>query len=123
MSFKLIAFLFFQNWQSTLMLHAFQEQLILSQGSIPSNKSDANFNLGLITSKMSAIVDLEQHTSGFHEPFYVLIAEKTPAAVMMHMWRLDISSQTDGNEGNDKMNFSNVHAVYYLERLWLGCIS
>lgn len=87
------------------MLHAFQEQLILSQGSIPSgNKGDSaaagHFHTGLITSKMSAIVDLEQHTSGFHEPFYVLIAEKTAAAVMMHMWRLDISSQSsDQNEG------------------------
>ena len=97
------------------MLHAFQEQLILSQGSIPSNKGDANFNLGLITSKMSAIVDLEQHTSGFHEPFYVLIAEKTPAAVMMHMWRLDISSQSDRNEG--KINFTFCEGEKYAPKL------
>jgi hypothetical protein len=39
-----------------MLLHAFQEQIIVSQGSFPSNQTD----LGLITSKMSAIVDLRQ---------------------------------------------------------------
>jgi hypothetical protein len=39
-----------------MLLHAFQEQVIISQGSFPSNQTD----LGLITSKMSAIVDLRQ---------------------------------------------------------------
>ena len=39
-----------------MLLHAFQEHVIVSQGSFPSNQTD----IGLITSKMSAIVDLRQ---------------------------------------------------------------
>jgi hypothetical protein len=39
-----------------MLLHAFQEQVIVHQGSFPTNQTD----LGLITSKMSAIVDLRQ---------------------------------------------------------------
>ena len=39
-----------------MLLHAFQEHVIVSQGSFPANQTD----LGLITSKMSAMVDLRQ---------------------------------------------------------------
>jgi hypothetical protein len=51
---------------------------------------------------MSAMVDLEQQTGGFHEPFYAVVAEKMDgvSGVMMHMWRLEISSQPDQQDGN-----------------------
>ncbi len=87
-----------QNWQSTLLLHAFQEQLILSQGCIPRSRNDPNASsAGLITSRMSAMVDLQQQAGDFHEPFYIVLAEKNEnvSCVMMHMWRLDISSTPD----------------------------
>lgn len=76
------------------MLHAFQEQLILAQGTIPSSR-DAAVNLGLITSKMSAVVDLDHQGSAFHEPFYVLVAEKTREGVVVHMWKLVIASEPE----------------------------
>ena len=88
------------------MLHSFQEQLILSQSSLPScgqqqQQQQQPFNAGLITSRMSAIVDLQQQSSSsggsFREPFYTLVAEKTAdKGVMMHMWRLVIASERDG---------------------------
>ena len=104
----------FQDWQNTMMLHAFQEQLIVAQGTIPNNRrktgnggqettrqasSQLNFG-GLITSKMSAMVDL-QHSGGegFCEPFYVLVAEKTSREeTKMHMWRLELCSEGGNNE-------------------------
>ena len=94
----------FQNWQSTLLLHAFQKQLIVAQGSIPSCRSDPNASAasahsfgGLITSRMSAMVDLQQQAGSFHEPFYIVVAEKIEdvSGVMMHMWRLDVTSESD----------------------------
>ena len=99
-----------QNWQSTLLLHAFQKQLIVAQGSIPScrnepNAANASSSLGvggLITSRMSAMVDLQQHSGAFHEPFYIVVAEKIEdvSGVMMHMWRLDVTSEADpGHDG------------------------
>lgn len=85
-----------------MMLHAFQEQLIVAQGTIPNRrcgkeeKPSAGLNFGLITSKMSAMVDLQHHGDGFCEPFYVLVAEKTPRdGTMMHMWRLELCSDGD----------------------------
>ncbi len=91
-----------QNWQSTLMLHAFQEQLILSEASIPSGQRRSGLSTahpsGFITSRMSAVVDLDQHQGGFREPFYTLVAEKADSGVLMHMWRLVISS--GGAEGD-----------------------
>ena len=97
------------------MLHGFQESLILAQSSIPTKdtsntnsddkdealttlRSNAAVNLGLITSRMSAIVDLDSDSDaakgdGFREPFYVLVAEKTVAGVMLHMWRLTVTSK------------------------------
>ena len=101
-----------QNWQSTLLLHAFQKQLIVVQGSIPScrrsepNAANASSGClgvgGLITSRMSAMVDLQQHSGSFHEPFYIVVAEKIEdvSGVMMHMWRLDVTSEPDtGHDG------------------------
>ena len=97
------------------MLHGFQESLILAQSSIPTRdntnsdadkdnealtalRSNAAVNLGLITARMSAIVDLDSDSDaakgdGFREPFYVLVAEKTVAGVMLHMWRLTVTSK------------------------------
>ena len=59
---------------------------------------------GLIPSRMSAIVDLQQQQQSgggsFREPFYTLVAEKTQnKGVMMHMWRLVVASEKDENEG------------------------
>lgn len=51
---------------------------------------------------MSAMVDLEQHSGSFHEPFYIVVAEKIEdvSGVMMHMWRLDVTSESDpDNDG------------------------
>lgn len=95
------------------MLHGFQESLILAQSSIPTAsstdpdeplaRSNAAVNLGLITSRMSAIVDLDSDSDnhgkgeGFREPFYVLVAEKTVAGVMVHMWRLTVTSKVSFN--------------------------
>ena len=115
----------FQDWQNTMMLHAFQEQLIVAQGTIPNNRrktgngggqettrqqatSQLNFG-GLITSKMSAMVDL-QHSGGegFCEPFYVLVAEKTSREeTKMHMWRLELCSEGGNNENeNDDARYA-----------------
>ena len=46
---------------------------------------------------MSAMVDLQQHLGSFHEPFYIVVAEKIEdvSGVMMHMWRLDVTSESD----------------------------
>ena len=56
-----------------MLLHAFQEHVIVSQGSFPSNQTD----IGLITSKMSAIVDLRQVLNIFlvssYDLFFYLI--------------------------------------------------
>ena len=54
-----------------MLLHAFQEQVIVSQGSFPSNQTD----LGLITSKMSAIVDLRQVEPLFLKQLFVLTGD------------------------------------------------
>lgn len=80
-----------QDWQNTMLLHTFQEQ-VLAQGSLPGNK-DTGINLGLITSKMSAMVDLQHSDGHFNEPFYVLVAEKIATGVMLHMWRLVLASE------------------------------
>ena len=87
------------------MLHSFQEQLIVSQSSIPVAGSQLQAAAaGLIPSRMSAIVDLQQQQQSgggsFREPFYTLVAEKTQnKGVMMHMWRLVVASEKDENEG------------------------
>ena len=78
-----------QDWQNTMLLQTFQEQVILSQGSF----DNAEFNHGLITSNMSAMVDLQDQ---FSEPFYVLLMEKVASgSAMMHMWRLVLSSEPE----------------------------
>ena len=94
-----------QDWQNTMMLHAFQEQLIVAQGTIPNRRcpgkedKSTGLNFGLITSKMSAMVDLQNH-DGFCEPFYALVVEKTPrGGAEMHMWRLELCS--DGESAQD----------------------
>ena len=74
-----------QDWQNTMLLQTFQEQVILSQGSFGQDQ-------GLITSNMSAMVDLQDQ---FSEPFYVLLMEKVGQKVQMHMWRLVLSSEPE----------------------------
>lgn len=62
-----------QDWQNTMLLHTFQHQVILS----PQSFKVAGFNHGLITSNMSAMVDLQNTDGGqFNEPFYILLMEK-----------------------------------------------
>ena len=78
-----------QDWQNTMLLQTFQEQVILSQGSFGSSHE---FTSGLITSNMSAMVDLQDQ---FSEPFYVLLMEKVSQKVQMHMWRLVLSSEPE----------------------------
>ena len=86
-----------------MLLHTFQEQVILSQGSSGAKGSDG---FGLITSNMSAMVDLQNTDGGhFKEPFYILVMEKLhpqssgggqqQQGVMMHMWRLVLASEPD----------------------------
>jgi len=88
-----------RDWQSTLMLHAFQEQLITAQSRLPSTRTSLNPS-GLIPARMSAVVDLTSPHDDRHfcEPFYALVAEKTPEGAMMHMWRLTVASE-DNEEG------------------------
>ena len=63
-----------QDWQNTMLLHTFQEQVILSQGSSDAKGSEG---FGLITANMSAMVDLQNTDGGhFKEPFYILVMEK-----------------------------------------------
>lgn len=114
-----------QDWQNTMLLHTFQEQVILSQGSSDAKGSEG---FGLITANMSAMVDLQNTDGGhFKEPFYILVMEKLHpsgiskfllvffrqiiilkkwfffmksdggkgVAVMMHMWRLVLASEPD----------------------------
>ncbi len=103
-----------QDWQSTLMLHAFQEQLILSEASIPSGHKKVAAQ-GLITAGMSAMVDLDQSPGGtFREPFYALVAEKTPegdGGVLMHMWRLVVASEAEGGRAAETEDGGNALSV------------
>ena len=86
-----------QDWQNTMLLHTFQEQVILAQGSNPGK--DTGINLGLITSKMSAMVDLQYTNGSFCEPFYVLLVEKVADGAMLHMWRLVLASEAEAEPG------------------------
>ena len=108
-----------------MMLHAFQEQLIVAQGTIPNRKygkgeeksTAGGLNYGLITSKMSAMVDLQHHGEGFCEPFYVLVAEKTQRdGAMMHMWRLELCSDGDqpnnDQDGDNRYQLPNTHKFF-----------
>ncbi|XP_040565654.1 dmX-like protein 2 isoform X5 [Lepeophtheirus salmonis] len=90
------------NWANTLLLHAFQGKLAFS----PSELHDKSY---FFTSKMGAVVDLGQtsteSTAGFSEPFFVLLVEKmSDSSVIMHMWRLVISS------GEEKKNSHGYHS-------------
>lgn len=85
-----------QDWQNTMLLQTFQEQVILSQGSFGSSSEFTNS--GLITSNMSAMVDLQDQ---FSEPFYVLLMEKVSQKVQMHMWRLVLSSEPEQVKSED----------------------
>ena len=116
-----------------MMLHAFQEQLIVAQGTIPNRKygkgeeksAAGGLNFGLITSKMSAMVDLQHHGEGFCEPFYVLVAEKTQRdGTMMHMWRLELCSDGDqpNNDQDGENRYPNTHKLL-LTILFFGIYS
>ena len=67
--------------------------MILSQGTF----DNGGLNHGLITSNMSAMVDLQNNENGqFSEPFYILLMEKMADGAKMHMWRIVLSSTPDG---------------------------
>jgi hypothetical protein len=95
-----------QDWQNTMLLHAFQEQLIVSHGNLPSQRSCSSKSkdggskgVGLIPASMSAMVDLQslQGVGGsFCEPFYVVLVEKKSEksggafSFYMHMWKITL---------------------------------
>ena len=108
-----------QDWQNTMLLHAFQEQLIVSHGNLPTQRNckakskDAATGLGLIPSSMSAMVDFQSMKGGsgtFCEPFYVLLIEKKSEKstsggfnFYMHMWKvtLCLESQSSTQDPDD----------------------
>ena len=101
-----------QDWQNTTLLHAFQEQLILAHGNLPSQRcfrmrSKNHEGKGLIPTSMSAMVDLQSLGGGsFCEPFYVLLVEKKSDKGSfnfdMHMWKVSLclegSNAPDNND-------------------------
>ena len=101
-----------QDWQNTTLLHAFQEQLILAHGNLPSQRcfglrSKNHEGKGLIPTSMSAMVDLQSLGGGsFCEPFYVLLVEKKSDKGLfnfdMHMWKVSLclegSNAPDDND-------------------------
>ena len=113
-----------QDWQNTMLLHAFQEQLIVAHGNLPSqrtccpssrSKDDTKVGgggAGLIPPSMSAMVDLQSLHGGsgrFCEPFYVLLVEKKSEKggvginFDMHMWKvtLCLEGKNDGTGDPD----------------------
>ncbi|CAB0020600.1 unnamed protein product [Nesidiocoris tenuis] len=82
------------DWQNTQLLHVFQSQLICGQ-----KDELAKTSLGLLENNMSAMVDLH-HTAEFEEPFYLVVLERTTQGTTLHMWRLVIASQPEGNVFN-----------------------
>ena len=106
-----------QDWQNTMLLHAFQEQLIVAHGNLPSQRCWGGSTLkegnrrsgGLIPSSMSAMVDLQSiHgiNGRFCEPFYVLLVEKKDEksgaeegfVFDMHMWKVNLCLEGDGKD-------------------------
>uniref|UniRef100_A0A0A9WH85 DmX-like protein 2 n=1 Tax=Lygus hesperus TaxID=30085 RepID=A0A0A9WH85_LYGHE len=87
------------DWQNTQLLHVFQSQLICGQ------KDQATKNsLGLMENNLSAMVDLHG-TAEFEEPFYLVVLERTTQGTTLHMWRLVIASQPEGNELSESMMY------------------
>ncbi|XP_063708500.1 dmX-like protein 2 isoform X2 [Culicoides brevitarsis] len=83
------------DWQNTQFLHVFQEQLITGK----KTEKTTHLNevpVGLINSKMEAMVDLQRDVM-FEEPFYIVILEKTQDGTTIHMWRLVIASHSSTN--------------------------
>ncbi|CAG0879086.1 unnamed protein product [Darwinula stevensoni] len=79
------------DWQNTVFLHVYQEQMIHGSSS-----------LGNILE--GAMVDLRS-SSMFTEPFYVVLIEKTDEGSLLHMWRMVVSSQpaAQGDFGSGHM--------------------
>ena len=90
-----------QNWQNTILLHTFHFEMV--HGSMQCSQSGAK--LGLFPSSMSAMVDLRENQVGFHEIFYVVLAEKVDNSTLMHMWQLVLESPEP--EAEDKSNHSS----------------
>lgn len=89
------------DWQNTQFLHVFQEQLITGERGdnesnlfpiIENNMDTGESYGGLMEKDLDAMVDL-QRNSVFEEPFYIVVLEKTPTGVTIHMWRIVIASQ------------------------------
>ena len=85
-----------QNWQNTILLHTFHFEMV--HGSMQCSQSGAK--LGLFPSSMSAMVDLRENQAGFHEIFYVVLAEKVDNSTLMHMWQLVLESPEPEAESN-----------------------
>lgn len=86
------------DWQNTQFLHVFQEQLITGQRKeARASMATDNFDLGLMENQMGVMVDLQQNAV-FEEPFYIVLIERTTNGSTIHMWRIVIASQPDGNE-------------------------
>ncbi|KAF6211101.1 hypothetical protein GE061_014215 [Apolygus lucorum] len=87
------------DWQNTQLLHVFQSQLICGQKDQATKSS-----LGLIENNLSAMVDLHG-SAEFEEPFYLVVLERTTQGTTLHMWRLVIASQPEGNELSESMMY------------------
>ena len=116
-----------QDWQNTMLLHAFQEQLIVAHGNLPSQRSggskskgnSSKVGAGLIPSSMSAMVDLQSLHMGisgrFCEPFYVLLVEKKGDKhggggfiFDMHMWKVKLCLEGKNAEEHDDTSSGTV---------------
>ncbi len=83
-----------QDWQNTLFLHVFQEQLITGERTDRVVHDGRAGELGLMHNNYGAMVDLHQNAD-FEEPFYIVLLERTTQSTTVHMWRLVISSLPD----------------------------
>nr|XP_018898945.1 PREDICTED: dmX-like protein 2 isoform X2 [Bemisia tabaci] len=87
------------DWQNTQFLHVFQEQLITGERSTMSGA-----DIGLMETRMGAMVDLQQNAE-FEEPFYLVLLERTTQGTTIHMWRLIIASQPQNDELSGSMMY------------------
>lgn len=88
------------DWQNTQFLHVFQEQLVTGErNEIKPNVMNATVNndIGFMETQMGAMVDLQQNAI-FEEPFYIVLIERTQNGSTIHMWRIVIASQPQGND-------------------------
>lgn len=84
------------DWQNTQLLHVFQEQLIRGDNTYRSWAKRQESAAGLTEPGLDAVVDL-RHSAVFEEPFYLVVIEKNEQSQsVIHMWKLVISSQNQG---------------------------